>query len=216
MSARAFRIVQVGSERVHAPQLVAIALGCLCVGVALTQVVTRVAPSSRLREARFAESAMFAASDPSLAEDGVSHAPAAAVVAPVPTASARPGRGSHRRHSSHHRFHAGGVVYAGCDGAAASNHGHSACPHDRALEAAVWRTLKRLTSCYTATPDHGHAELHLTVHRNRPLEIALAAPARGRSLNLRAVGRCAVPRLSKLRSHRKLDRARITFRFGLS
>jgi hypothetical protein len=214
MSEREIRIVRVGSEHVHAPQLVAIALGCLCVGVALTHLVTRVAPSSRLQQASFVESAMFAASDPALAEPDAPRAPAAAVVAATPKLAARSNASSHRRHAGR-RFHPGGVVYAGCEGAPASNHGHSACPHDRALEAAVWRTLKLLTSCYTATPEHGRAELHVTLHRNHPLEIALAAPVRGRSLNLRAVGQCAVPRLSKLRSHSKLDRARITFRFGL-
>jgi hypothetical protein len=107
-------------------------------------------------------------------------------------------------------------VYSGCEGAATTTHGHAACPHDRLLEAAIWRTLKLLASCYSAAPDNGHAELHVTVHRNRPIEIALAAPAHGRSLNLRAVGQCAAVRLSKLRSLLKLDRAQITFHFGLS
>ena len=212
MSEREIRIVHVDSEHVHAPQLVAIALGCLCAGVAFTHVVARVAPSSRMQEAGFTESAMFAASDAPFEEPPA----AAAVATPTPNAPPHPSGGSsHGRHPSHH-FHAGAVVYSGCEGAAASNHGRPACPHDRLLEAAVWRTLKLLASCYGATKDGGHAELHVTVHRNRPIEIALAAPAHGRSLNLRAVGQCAAVRLSKLRSHLKLDRAQITFHFGLS
>lgn len=213
MSDREIRIVHVDSEHVHAPQLVAIALGCLCAGVAFTHVVARVAPSSRMQEAGFSESAMFAASDAPLDEPPAEAA--IAVATPASTAAPHPSGGSHGRRPSHH-FHAGAVVYAGCEGAAGSNHSHQACPHDRLLEAAVWRTLKLLASCYGATPDSGHAELHVTLHRNRPIEIALAAPAHGRSLNLRAVGQCAAVRLSKLRSHLKLDRAQITFHFGLS
>jgi hypothetical protein len=222
MSEREIRIVHAGGEHVNAPQLVAIALGCLFVGVAFTHLVTRYAPGSPLHAADFAETSIFAASAAPPDEDTGDANPrgrsmAAAAVLPGAQAATNPHTGgSHGRHSARH-FHAGGVVYLGCEGVAPGPHGHApACPHDRALEASVWRALKLLASCYTTSPDNGHAELHVTVRRNRQLEVTLAAPAHGRSLNLRAVSQCAVPRLSKLRSHLNLDRAHIAFRFGLT
>jgi hypothetical protein len=222
MSEREFRIVHAGGEHVNAPQLVAIALGCLCVGVAFTHLVTRYSSSAGVRGASFSETTIFGASDALPDEDASELQPqrasTAAAIAAAPATKHRtaPAEGSHGRHPSHH-FHAGAVEYVGCDSGSASHRGHApACPHDRALEASVWRALKLLASCYSAAPDSGHAELHVTVHRNHALEVALAAPAHGRSLNLRAVSQCAVPRLSKLRSHLTLDHAQITFRFGLS
>jgi hypothetical protein len=223
MSEREFRIVHAGGEHVNAPQLVAIALGCLCVGVAFTHLVTRCSPSSGVRAASFSETSIFGASDALPDDEDATElqpqrASTAAAIATAPATKHRtaPAEGSHGRHPAHH-FHTGAVEYVGCESGSASHGGHApACPHDRALEASVWRALKLLASCYTTSPDNGHAELHVTVRRNRQLEVTLAAPAHGRSLNLRAVSQCAVPRLSKLRSHLNLDRAHIAFRFGLT
>lgn len=108
-----------------------------------------------------------------------------------------------------------GAVSYRCDADARPTAKRSKCPHDRMLEARVWRVLSRLTSCRDATSTFGRAELRLRFAPDATTNPAFSAPTIAQSLNLRAVSKCVAAELSKLRSTRKVDRFELEIGFGL-
>ncbi|HEY2734026.1 MAG TPA: hypothetical protein VGI70_08575, partial [Polyangiales bacterium] len=107
----------------------------------------------------------------------------------------------------------GAVTYSRCDGLLRRK--RQACPRDRRLEAAVWRSLQALPECRAADPGAGQAELRLTIQRGDPIQFELTAVTGARSLNLRAVSKCTGPSMTKLTSRLRTQRGLVTFRFAI-
>lgn len=223
---RGIRITRAQADRVNVRQLIGIALGCIGLGVLASGAATGFGSNAAANDERLAnEPESDENRSPAIAAgpmsgdvvskpekpDKMPEAPASAL-APIAGKPA-PKAGSTARVK--HKFERGSVSYARCESKEQRN-GGAGCRRDPKLEAAVWSTLKTALVCYSGKSGSGQAELRLTLHHKRPVGIEWQAPARGRSLNLRAVSQCAGERLSKLRTHLQTDRTQVTFRFGSS
>lgn len=108
------------------------------------------------------------------------------------------------------------VAYVKCKGAE-KPHSRFPCARDRAFEDSVWQALSELARC-AEDPGHGHGEARLTVRRGGPTLVELrtrvgANPAS--RLDLRAVTKCAEPRLRSVRSALTTPVFVTAFRFEL-
>jgi hypothetical protein len=222
------------ADQVHVPQLIGIALASACVGLGLVYAFARPAQASQ-------QTSMSAALDepasavleptplkkqPPEHKSAATHAgrgavPAsehararAAARAHAATAAKRNNAPANKRLADRH-IERGAINYLRCEGLERHRQG-SPCPRDRPLEAAVWSSLQGLAQCRTADPGWGDAELRLTMRRGGAPEIDLKPWGDHRSLNLRAVSKCAAPMLTKVRGRQKLQRSVVTFRFGLN
>jgi hypothetical protein len=111
-------------------------------------------------------------------------------------------------------FEMGVVAYTRCDGLERPGARYP-CPRDRKLEDEVWQTLERLSQCTAADPGRGAAEVRLTLRRAAAPGVDLKPATSGPSLNLRAVSKCAGPKLAQTRSRLRSPHAVVSFRFGL-
>lgn len=148
-------------------------------------------------------------------------APLAAAPKPAPVAAVRSPRGKARddetpakRKFPKRSFEMGVVAYTRCDGLERPGSRYP-CPRDRRLESEVWQTLERLSHCTAADPGRGAAEVRLTLHKAAAPGVELKPATRGRSLNLRAVSKCAGPKLAQARTRLRSPHAVVSFRFGL-
>lgn len=111
-------------------------------------------------------------------------------------------------------FEMGVVAYTRCDGLERPGSRYP-CPRDRKLEDEVWQTLERLSQCTAADPGRGAAEVRLTLRKAAAPGVDLKPAASGPSLNLRAVSKCAGPKLAQARTRLRSPHAVVSFRFGL-
>lgn len=111
-------------------------------------------------------------------------------------------------------FRMGVVAYTRCDGLERPGSRYP-CPRDRKLEDEVWQTLERLSQCTAADPGRGTAEVRLTLRKSAAPSVDLKPATSGPSLDLRAVSKCAGPRLAQARSRLRSPHAVVSFRFGL-
>lgn len=221
-SDRAFRIPRAQQDRLHARQLVAIAATCMSVGVALSGVLAaKHQPDERGLAWQSAaagpalpswEGAVF--DPPAVAQASSETSISAATSAPVARVSAAPNQqhvgaapAKNPGKTTKTSLVRGAVTYR-CEGAA------KACPHDRALEARVWRVLARLASCRASADAFGNAVLKLWFGPSSATRVVFAAPTIAPSLNLRAVSQCVARDLSRLRATRKADRFELSLGFG--
>jgi hypothetical protein len=143
--------------------------------------------------------------------ESMSESHAAAVrAAPDPATASKPAKPGALR-----QFERGLVVYRRCDGLEQQDL-RFPCPRDRRLEADVWAVLQNLPQCREAKPGLGQAQLRLEVRRKAAIDIVFERPSGGQSLNLRAVSKCAGPRLAGLHTRLRSRHAVVTFGFGLS
>jgi hypothetical protein len=233
------------ADQVHVPQLIGIALASACMGLGLVYALarpvhasqpTQTSMSTALDEPSIAEPDATplkkpkAAANRSTAAVTSSHAGHAAL--PVSEhararAAARAAATAHavvikrssvptNKRLADRRVQRGAINYVRCDGLERHRQG-TPCPRDRALEAAVWSSLQALPQCRNADPGWGEAELRLTWRRGTAPQLDLKPSAGDRgTLNWRAVSKCAGPTLTKLRTHPKMQRSVVTFRFGLN
>lgn len=228
-SDRAFRIPRAHKDRVHLRQLAAIAATCLSIGVALSGTIkssqreqpeqgyawqqASAAPMlDSLPRVLEATSALAAKVSSETSISAATKAPPAAATEPQPAAAVsavKPGK------TPKPKLVKGALTYR-CDASRRAAPKSDACPHDRALEARMWRVLARLTSCKSAANAAGHAALRLWFEPGATTRAVFAAPTISPSLNLRAVSQCVARDLSKLRSTRKTDRFELSMSFALT
>jgi hypothetical protein len=106
-----------------------------------------------------------------------------------------------------------GAVTYHCD---APDRRAGACPQDHVLEARVWRTLARISSCRATANALGYADLKLWLGPSATTRVVFAASTISPSLNLRAVSQCVARDLAKLRATRTADRFELSLGFGLA
>jgi hypothetical protein len=118
-----------------------------------------------------------------------------------------------RKHAKR-SFEMGVVAYTRCDGLERPGTRYP-CPRDRKLEDQVWETLERLSQCTAADPGRGAAEVRLTLKKAAAPDVDLKPATSGPSLNLRAISKCAGPKLAQARTRLRSPHAVVSFRFGL-
>ncbi|HET8932628.1 MAG TPA: hypothetical protein VFN67_04270 [Polyangiales bacterium] len=234
-SERAFRIPRAHKDRVHPRQLAAIAATCLSLGIALSSAIK--SSQSQQSDERYAWDQASAApmldTLPALetahklldalavkpnAETSISAAttapaiPVQARAEPQPAAAVSATKPSKKPKLKLVR---GALTYR-CDSADRSPQKSDGCPHDRAIEARVWRVLAHLATCRSTADSPGRADLRLWFGPGTATRAVFAAPTISPSLNLRAVSQCVARDLSKLRSTRKTDRFELSMSFALT
>jgi hypothetical protein len=223
---RAFRIPRAHKDRVKPRKLMAIALTCLSVGVALSgamraperarpesvdpswQSAGVVAPAVQTVETVIQAATALA---PLVADSSEDAPPAPHQVEPPAPHEVEPPAPKKPGGSAKPKLLRGAIAYR-CGGPSPGT-----CPKDRVLEARIWRVLSRVATCRNALDEaSGHAQLRLWFAPGAATRALIGAPTISPSLNLRAVSQCVERDLSKLRATRKSDRIELSVVFGLA
>jgi hypothetical protein len=231
------------ADQVHVPQLIGIALASACMGLGLVYALAHPVQASQVTQTSMstalddASSAVQETEQPKKPQKASSRSAAAVASHPghaaLPVSDHARARAAARAAANAHvvankrssvpankrlvdrRVERGAISYVRCDGLERHRKG-TPCPRDRALEAAVWSSLQALPQCRNADPGWGEAELRLTMRRGGAPQLDLKPWGDRGTLNWRAVSKCAGPTLTKLRTHAKMQRSVVTFRFGLN